>query len=429
MYNTKFLLENGVEIYPGYLSPERRKKLKERFADTKHFMRCGCRPDANLYYRISENLRIYPEHNNYKHDMFCCRYKDISGMHERQTAYMVSDDGGDVVAYTSFDPLNFTQAVNNPKEQDNLVPDEEENENIEEVIIGKDDGIITPAQKKEPKLSLGGLIRSINVDAFTEKVLNGQIIASKDWFSTFVYYRMKKVRLARTKKSIGDLSLEKDGCRFIYLPFAGIKQTEDNGVKRCYLLTKAHDGKIYNSFIFPDIMRKAAQEFTKTYGIKPDENTMVAGFQYLKKNKSGRSYKVMGRIQLFQTSNLGIFCRSMTEVDAFNSLQMICANNKDIRYWIPPEDDSIGAIVMFKGKARKILVLFRTKKDERVAFDRTMYVPCVVDTNMPITEERLYNIIDRPSAEEMTSEDSGDEPEEYEEELDDYEEELEDAEE
>lgn len=159
MYNTKFLLENGVEIYPGYLSPERRKKLKERFADTKHFMRCGCRPDANLYYRISENLRIYPEHNNYKHDI------------------------------------------------------------------------------------------------------------------------------------------------------------------------------------------------------------------------------------------------------------------------------SIGAIVMFKGKARKILVLFRTKKDERVAFDRTMYVPCVVDTNMPITEERLYNIIDRPSAEKMTSEDSGDEPEEYEEELDDYEEELEDAEE
>lgn len=392
MYNTKFILSDGKEIYPGYLSIEKRQNIREKYADAHEYMRCGCRPDAKLFYRISEDLRIYPEHNNYHHDIFCSRYKDQSGVNERQTAYVVNDDGSGVVAFTSFDPLTFTQATNGPGEQDNTVP-EDEAENIEEICIGKDEDIVKPSVKKEPKLSMEELVRSINVDSFTEKVLNNQSILSKEKFSTFVYYRMKMVRLARTRKNIGELSLEKDGCRFVYFPLAGILRKEENETVRCYIQTKAQDGKIYNNFVFPDVLQQAQHKFVKTYGIQPDEHTMVAGFQYLKKNRSGGSYKVMGRVHMFQTSDLGVYCRSMSEVNSFNALQKICQDNENIRYWIPPEDSNIGAIIEVQGAKRKVLVLFRTKKDERFSYDSSMYVPLVVGTNTVISEEQILELV------------------------------------
>lgn len=394
MYNTKFILKNGQEIYPGYLGKDRRQAIKEKYKGERGFMRCGCKPEAGLFYRISDDLRIYPEHNNYQHDVFCCRYKDGSGNNERQTAYMINEESGEVVAFTSFDPLMFSLDEESPKDQNNMVP-ESENENIEEIIIEKDENAVKPSEKKEPKLTIEGLIRSINVDSFTEKVLNNQEITSKEKFSVFVFHRMKKVRLARTKRYIGELSLEKDGCKFVYFPFAGVQQTEENGFKRCYLKTRSSDGKVYSSFVFPETVEKAYKKFIKTYGIDPNENTMLAGFQYLKRNNAGRSYKVMGRVHLFQISDLGVYCRSITEVETFNRLQAIVEKNSAVKYWIPPDDESIGAIVEIKGKRKKILILFRNKKDERVAYDKSMYEPLVVDGNTRITEEYLCELADR----------------------------------
>ncbi len=393
MYNTKYILSNGKEIYPGYLDKVKKQSIRERYKDERGFMRCGCRPEAELFYRISEDLRIYPEHNNYQHDMFCCRFKNKLGETERHTAYVINDENGEVVAFTSFDPLTFSQDGDVKKEQDNLVP-EEGNDNIEEITVGKDEDKLKISEKKEPKLSVAGLIRSINVDSFTEKILNNQEIESKEKFSVYVYYRMKKVRLDRTKKNIGELSLEKNGCRFVYLPFVGFLLKKENGFERCYLQTRAPDGEVYNNYLFPDIMKKAVKEFIKTYGIEPNEYTMVAGFQYLKRNKGGRNYKVMGRVHLFQVSDLGIYCRSMIEVETFNCLQKISKNNKDIRYWIPPEDESIGAIIEIIGRKKKILILFRNKKDECITYDRTMYEPLVVDSNTVITETYLYELVD-----------------------------------
>ena len=87
MYNTKFILDNGKELYPGYLEKENREHIKMQYAGRRGFMRCGCKPSENLFYNISEDLRIYPEHNNYQHDFFCCRYKDNAGKESRRTAF------------------------------------------------------------------------------------------------------------------------------------------------------------------------------------------------------------------------------------------------------------------------------------------------------------------------------------------------------
>jgi len=393
MYNTKFILSGGQDIYPGYLDKDKRKELKDSHGDKREYMRCGCKAKDNLFYRISEDLKIYPEHNSYIHEKSCCRFKNETGKSERQTAYVIDEEDGEVTAFLTFDPKSFSMSEVIQKDQDNDVPDELTDENIEELTIEKDKSQTQQAEKKEPKLSLNDLIRSINVDAFSEKILNNKVIDSKETFSKFVYHRMKKVKISKMKKSLGELNLEKDGVRFFYLPVAEIIQDTENDITKCYIKTYGPDGKVYSNFIFPKTLEKVLKEFSKSYGFEPDENTMVAGFQYLKKGKGKTNYRILGRVHLFQTSDIGIYSRNKVEQDVFTDLYAITKENPEIQFWIPPDDESIGAIIEVKEFDKKLLVLFHSKKDERIIYDASIYTPFVIDENTSITKDIIYSLI------------------------------------
>lgn len=394
MYNTKFILSNGKEIYPGYFDKEKRKELQEKFKNEKGFMWCGCRDDQKLFYRISEDLKIYPEHNNYIHNQYCSRYRTELGEVERKTGYVVNDEDGEVTAYLTFNPKNLATNDKSEKEEDNSDVGENELEFAEnEAVIEKDEGIIKKQEKKEPKLNLSSLVRSINIDTFTERIMNNRNIDSKESFSKLVYFRMNKVRASRMKKTIGELSLEVDGVRFIYVPFAGAIKKEEKGLSKCYFCNTGPDGKIYNNFIFPDTMKKVVQEFAKVYGIEPNQDTMLAGFQYYKTTRSGVKYKVLGRVHLFQISSKGIYCRNIVEKETYDTICTITDEDKNIQFWIPPDDESIGGIIQIKNKKKKILLLFRTSKDERISFNETLYEPLIIGQDEAITKQNIYNII------------------------------------
>lgn len=392
MLNSKFILEDNTDIFPGYLDKEQRKELKDRYADRRQYLRCGCKPNGDLWYRISEDLKIYPEHNNYKHDLLCSRYLDEDGKKHRQSAYVIDDESGNVTTYLSFDVKEFSLDETTEREKNNEVPDELED--MEEIIIEKSDEIKPDTRKDEPKLSLKGLIRGINVDTFTEKILTGRTISSAEQFSKMVYYRMQKVGVSKSKRAIGEMTLEKDGVRFFYLPFAGSFVEESKGYKKCYVQTKGADGKIYRNFTYPEVLENALQYYAEQYGTEPNPDTMIAGFQYLKKSRSG-SYRVLGRIHLFEVSDLGLYCNGMVEQEAFNALHKIAQASKDIKFWIPPEDASIGAFVQIRGYDKKLILLFRGAKTQRVAFDPEAYVPLLVEEGTQLTEEWLREVISR----------------------------------
>lgn len=391
MYNTKFITVNGKDLYPGYLDREQRALIRNRYMGRKEYMWCACRPDAGLYYKISEDLKIYPEHNGYTHDRYCCRYKNLTGGEQQKPPYYVGEDG-DVTVFTSFDPRRFSRKTDSlEKNQQYTVAPDEESEESEDVLIDKDD---PPKTVKEPQLGLDGLVRGINVDCFTEKVLNGKIIENRHNFSAYVYYRTKKVKLSRNKKTIGDLTLEKDGVRFMYVPFAGICQSRDQDFSKFYMQTISADGKIFKNFTFPEIAEKAIKKFRKQYGTEPDSNTFLAGFQYIKKNKSNNNtYRVLGRVHLFQVSDIGVYCRSITELNTFNALHRITKRNNAVRFWVPPEDESVGAIIEINGHRKKILLLFRSKSSEKLSYNPDLYVPFVVDSSVPIIEKELYALV------------------------------------
>lgn len=394
MYNTKFILESGIEIYPGYLDEERRKEIKDLYTGKRMYMWCGCKNEDRIYYRISEDLRIYPEHNKSVHDHYCSRYRTESGEEERKTGYVINEEDGEVIAYLSFNPKNLVENDRSESEEcnpdlENMLLETEE----QEVLIEADKGKNKTKEKKEPKLSLASLIRSINIDTFTEKAFNNRKITTRENFNKYVYFRMKKVKISRMKKAIGDLTLEKDGVRFIYLPFAGALKKEERGVTKCYFCSN-FNGKVINNFIYPDTMKKAIKDFIKAYGIEPDENTMLAGFQYLKKTKSGVPYKVLGRVHLFQVSNTGIYIRSISEKNTYDLICKIIDEDERIKFWIPADDESIGGIIQREEKMTKILLLFRTSKNECVTFDRKIYIPIVVGEEEPIDKKELYKIMD-----------------------------------
>jgi len=394
MYNTKFNMIDGLELYPGYLDQEGRKKILETYKDMREFMWCGCRSDVKLYYKISRDLRIYPEHNNYQHNINCSRYCSETGVKERKTGYVVDDENGEVTAYLSFNPKNisFKDDEESVEKEDNC-DKKEKDSNSEEQVIEKET-VTKVEEKSEPKLSLEGLIRSINVDTYTEKVFKNQSITERGNFTKQVYHRMKKVRVSRVRKSIGELSLESDGVRFIYIPFSGLVKNDANGLTKCYFSTSGEDGKVYNNFIFPETAEKAINKFKKLYGIEPNEDTMLAGFQYYKKTRSGVKYRVLGRVHLFQISNVGIYCRSLIEKETYDILSQIARERNDMKFWIPADDESIGAIIDVAVKSKKILLLFRNKSDECVNFDENIYEPLVIGASEPLTKERFLELIE-----------------------------------
>ena len=131
-------------------------------------------------------------------------------------------ENGDVTVCTSFDPGRYPGSADNLEQKRRYAVDSNaESTESEEILIDRDN---SGKRINEPQLGLDRLIRCINVDCFTEKVLNNKTIENRLNFSTYVYHRTKRIRLSRNKRVIGDLNLEKDGVRFIYTPFAGINQ-------------------------------------------------------------------------------------------------------------------------------------------------------------------------------------------------------------
>ncbi|BCJ93566.1 hypothetical protein acsn021_11350 [Anaerocolumna cellulosilytica] len=388
MYNTKLILADGREVYPGYLDKEKREQIKGEFDGCRGYMWCGCQSHERLFYRISEDLKLYPEHNKYKHDSCCSRYRTEEGEEERKTGYVVNDEDGAVTAYLTFNPKEFDLGKSEEKEEDNQdISDTEADEAENEVILEKNQNNEQKQEKKEPKLSLALLVRSINMDTYTERILNNKKVDSKETFSKLVYHRMKK--------AIGELSIEKDGVRFLYTSLAAIKKFEDKGLTKCYLCNYGPDGKIFRNFIFPDTLEKALKKFRKTYGIEPNEDTVMAGFQYLKKTKSKIQYKVLGRIHLFQVSNIGIYCNTLLEKETYDELVAITESDENITFWIPPDDNSVGGIVQIEGKEKKLLLLFRSECDEHITFNMDLYEPFVIGEKEPFTRERFYNVIEQ----------------------------------
>lgn len=195
------------------------------------------------------------------------------------------------------------------------------------------------------------------------------------------------------KKAIGELTLEADGVRFIYLNYADTYEETEHGYTKSYIDTIGTDGKIYRNLVHPDALRKAVKAYVKAYGIEPDKNTMIAGFQYAKKSRAGYTYRIIGRLHIFQVSNGGVYSRTLAELATYNRLERIAKANPDIWYVIPPEDSNVAAVISVEGMKKSMILAFRSKAEQIFAYDVEQYVLGVVDNPDMITAENIRDAL------------------------------------
>lgn len=398
MYNAKFTLSDGTELYPMYFNKEQRKLLKEQIGNKTEVMWCSCRNDKKLYYRLSEDLRFYPEHNNYVHSPYCIRYQ--TDENHRKTAIVRSDEETAVI-FLQFNPKNFTiptakeDETENQSEDDELrAPIESDNSDENEMLHLKQLKVDN-SEYKEPKFNFTNFIRCINYDTFSERSINNKPILSKDYFAKAIFGRGKFLRISGMKKSIRDLSLDEDGIRFIYAQFKGCDIKESSSYVSYHILI-GNDTNTYSLFTFGSIYEKELKRFHKQYGIEPNCDTMVAGFQYYPKSKNGNHYKVIGRLHLFQVSDNGIYCSSMFEQDCYNKIiQFVKKHNKEnICFSIPAEDEVINGIFEIKGFPKKGVIIFASSKaSKKFTIEHSLFIPLLVDANKTLTEDSLCELV------------------------------------
>lgn len=403
MYNIKFTLSDGSEVFPNYMSLEQRQKLKEDIGDKREVMWCSCRNDIRLFYRLSENFRFYPEHNGYEHDPNCTRYHTQGS--KRKTPIIHSDDETTIV-FLKFNPKNFT--IPTMKETD--LDEQEENDfdisidsletdvHTEEEVIHLDKLEVDSINDKEPDFNLSNFVRCINLDTYMERIINNKNILPHGYFSNALFGRLKNIKIGGMKKNIRSLSLEEDGLRFFYSKFAGCDIKTNNSRKSYYVKVNGTDNKIYSLFTFGGIYEKALKKFHKEYGIEPDEYTMVAGFQYYPLSGNNSHYKVIGRMHLFQVSDHGLYCRSMFEQSCYNIITNYVLYNKreKIRFYIPPEDDFINGIIEIPGHKKKgILIFSSSTKTKELSINTSLFEPLIIQKQEEFNNNVMASFIEK----------------------------------
>ena len=318
MLNQKLITREGKEIYPSYISREEKGTIRDQYGDERGYLWCGCRDDVKLFFRISKDLRLYPEHNNYEHDRFCMFYDADNA--RKKSGYLMNRETGEIDVYLKFKPSMFSV----PAERKPVVA--EGGEGGDEMDDGADDVAPESAEpgkpkatgektEKDPALSLAVLVRTLNLDTFNERMANCKSILTGEYFSSALFGRLKNVRVSGMKKTLREYTLDSDGFQFFYAPYLGDSKRENGAHTSFSIVLGGRDGQKYNCFIFESTLRKAEEEFVKNYGMEPvGMNVMAAGFRYVKTKKAANTtYKVVGRLHLFLVSDFGIYVRNEKE--------------------------------------------------------------------------------------------------------------------
>ena len=307
---TRLLLSDGEAVYPDFLSKDDRNALRYRIEKDSLIMRCSCCPEADLFYGISVDCRIIPLHKHYEHKTWCSRYQGD----KRMVASTYDEDGNNTI-YLKFNPNNFTipKEKEEKKEEVTESPDNEKEDSTVDVPSER------AGKKKEklPVFSLRQMVRSINRDTYSERLILGKkALLSEDYFRNAVMAHLKKVYISGMERSLRDLSLEENQMCFFYGKLAKVEE------KAIYMVG---GNGVYRRFVFNKILDKAQDEFYKTYGESVEDciserSVYAAGFAYKRINSLGKAYTCVGRVCFFMVSQNGLYVDSIFESDVLNRI-------------------------------------------------------------------------------------------------------------
>lgn len=342
---------DGRIIYPTFLCAEEREALKSEYDGKREFMWCRCRSDVKLFYRISTDLKIYPEHKGYEHSSSCI-FSEMNA-NRKEKAFIANAETGETTAFLNFDPSVF-----NPGK---VAAKDEHNEK------GEGKGESKHREKADDaELNLIYFVRNLNIDTYNARAAAGKATLSSDYFASALYGRLKYVKFDGKAKMIRDFTLERDGFQFFYCTAKSVvakKLAEDR--TSCYLNIETREGKSISWYIYPNVCEKAANLFEDRYGMKIHEaqeqgyTVMAAGFRYRRqKQYSNHTYDCIGKIVFFIVNKNGIFARTLAEkdnLDTILSYVSFSCKGTDIRYFFGEDQDNFDGYFDVPKKSKAVI--------------------------------------------------------------------------
>lgn len=381
LLSKELITKDGHKIYPTFLGPDEREALRDRYGNQREFMWCGCRSDTKLYYRISTDLKIYPEHNGYEHDAACIFSEQNKDRAKK--AYIADAETGEVSVFLKFNPENFSTVSK-----------------TESFSSGSSSAHEEKIPEEEKYLSLEYFVRDLNTDSYNWRISTGKGPLSADYFAQLLYGRLKVVKFAGKSRSIRDYSLDRDSYSFFYVPYSGITmKSKDAETTSYYMKVPGRDGKIFSWWIYGSLYERTEKRFVNRYGCTPDEavaaghKVVAAGFRYRRQKKNSNStYDCVGKLVLFIVNKNGLFARTLQEksnLDNILSYIQFDCKNTGISFYIADDDDPFEAYFDVPGKAKALIC----SDDSRDFSGRAVMFKDIMEDN--ITKEDVNLLMGR----------------------------------
>lgn len=370
MLNRELMLRDGRIIFPSYMDKEERAVLKREYEDERHYAWCTCRDDVKLFYRLSKDLKFYPEEQGYLHAPGCIFSKE-----KEDSAYVQNAEEGGATVSLRFNPAEF-----------HLI---KENNSFRYSKSSSDD----EPSEADPTLALHEFVRSLNWDTFNEREALNKSLLSKDYFASSLFGRMKHVQISGLKKALRDYNLNDDGWQFFYNTYYGTDISSENGKKTVNLKFKLADGRDYTWFTYEKTYEAACKRFERMYAAKVEdaENVVVAGIRYRRQSKhSGRAYNVIGRMCIFQVNENGIYARTAVEKKNLDVILGYQRGHSNVRYFLAGAADNYDGYYIKNGKTKKYILT--GKRDANFGRHEVLR-KSTATTN--ITEENIAELLER----------------------------------
>ncbi len=328
MLNRKLVTIDGKEVYPAYTSFDDKLAMRREYGDRREYMWCGCRADCRLYYRVSVDAKLYPEHKDYIHARGCI----FEQADRKERAFVQDGENGESRIYLSFDPKDFSVPADVTADSDGTGTKR-----------GKriDDGLnYYPLEK---------FVRQINTDTYNERVALGKPVLSADYFLSSLHGRLKNIFIDGCRKPVREYRLESDRWQFFYMPFYRYEIKDRPGGKNsCSIVIRdSETGKEFSWFIYEHTLNVAVNRFTARYGCPPTDvaegtRIIMSGFRYIRKKKDSiDTYKVVGRLCFFVINDRGLICESLCERDSFDSVFKVLKTHKEFKFLIGDVGENI----------------------------------------------------------------------------------------
>jgi len=362
---TRFIISDGRSIYAPLTGEHARMKLRQELESGIVELYCGCSNEENrLLYGISKDLRFVPLHKNYMHKTWCSRFNST-----KRTSPAVYDENGFVRVYTSFLASSFSipaKAKDDAELTDaelrikRLREAEKAKEKERKEALGQGSDGENVDKERLPAFNLSELVKFINHDAYMLRVMEGKYAyLSEEYFLASVHGYLKRVMLDGMKKSLKELTLEKDKIQFFYNKVIGISE---KGFQY-----QGYENRVMNRYVPEGIIARAEEVFEKTYGVSVHEylhsgSVHAAGFIYERISRKNTTYRCVGRILLFPVTENGLFVDSLLEKEIVEVFMRVCKKFKLQFVYSEDETGNVVGVVRNSDSMKEVPVFLNIKK-------------------------------------------------------------------